>query len=79
MVPTEGGCGVASGGGSAVRAAVPGAGAWIYVAGARVSGAEGRFPETGAEVVLLGAECCYLAGEVLDLLQMCDVVGVDQR
>jgi hypothetical protein len=73
MVPAEGGSGVASRGGSAVWSAIPGAGAGI-------SGAEGRVPEAGAEVVLLGVESRHLAGEVLDLLQKCGVVGgvVDQ-
>jgi hypothetical protein len=80
MVPAEGGCGVASGGGSAVWLAFPGAGAGISGAGTRVPGAEERVPEAGAEAVLLGAECRHLEGEVLDLLQKCGVVGgLDQR
>jgi hypothetical protein len=74
MVPAEGGCGVASGGGSAIRATVPGAGAVISGAGARVPGAERRDPESGVEVVLLGAGCRHLAGEVLDRLKKCGVV-----
>jgi hypothetical protein len=41
----------------------------------RGSDAGARNPEAGAEVVLLGAECHRLAGEVLDLLQKCGVVG----
>jgi hypothetical protein len=80
MVPAEGGCGVASGKGSAVRSAIPGAGARIYDAGARVPGGEGSVPEAGAEAVLLGAECHHLSGEVLDLLQKCGIVGgLDRR
>jgi hypothetical protein len=75
MVPAEGGCGVASGRGSAVWSAISGAGAGIFGAGTSVSGAEGRVPEAGAEAVLLGAECRHLAGEVPDLLQKCGVVG----
>jgi hypothetical protein len=75
MVPAEGGCGVASGGGSAVRSAIPGTGARISGAGTRVPGAEGKVPEAGAEAVLLGAECRHVAEEVLDLLQKCGVVG----
>jgi hypothetical protein len=55
--------------GSAVRAAVPVAGAGISGAGARLPGAEGRVPETDAEAVLLGAECRHLVGKVLDLLR----------
>jgi hypothetical protein len=74
-VPAESGCGVAPGGGPAVRSAIPGARAGIYGAGTRVPGAEGRVPEAGAEAVLLGAEYRHLAGEVLDLLQKCSVVG----
>jgi hypothetical protein len=54
MVPAEGGCGVGSGGGSAVWSAIPGAGAGISGAGTRIPGAEGRIPEAGAEVVQLG-------------------------
>jgi hypothetical protein len=79
MVLTVGGCVVASGGGSAVLVAVPGAGAGITGAGARVPVAERRVSKTGAEAVLLGAECRHLAGEVIDLLQKCGVVegGVD--
>jgi hypothetical protein len=42
MVPAEDGCGVASGGGSAVRSAIPGAAAGISGAGTRVPRAEGR-------------------------------------
>jgi hypothetical protein len=49
--------------------------AGIYGAGTRVSGAEGRVPEAGAEVFLLGVKCRHLVGEVLDLLQKCGVVG----
>jgi hypothetical protein len=75
MVPAEGGCGVASGRGSAVWSAIPGAGVWIPGAGTRVPGAVGRVPEAGAETVLLGAECRHLAGEVVDLLQKCGVGG----
>jgi hypothetical protein len=67
MVPAEGGCGVASGGGSAVWSAIPGAGVWMPGAGSRVPGAVGR--------VLLSAECRHLAREVVDLLQKCGVVG----
>jgi hypothetical protein len=75
MIPAEGGCDVVLGRGTAVRAAVPVAGAGISGAGARVLGAEGKVPEAGAESVLLGAECCHLAGEVLSFLQKCGVVG----
>jgi hypothetical protein len=50
MVLAEDVCGVNPGGGSAVRSAIPVAGAGISGAGIRVSGA-------GAESVLLGAEC----------------------
>jgi hypothetical protein len=75
MVPADGGCGVASGGGSAVWSAIPGAGVRIPGAGTRVPGAEGTVPEAGAETVLLGAECRHLAEEVVDLLQKCGVVG----
>jgi hypothetical protein len=75
MVPAEGGCGVASGGGSAVWSAIPGAGARIRGAGTRVLGAEGRVPEAGSEAVLLGAECHHLAGVVLELVQKCGVDG----
>jgi hypothetical protein len=42
MVPAEGGCGVASGGGSAVWSAIPGARVRIPGAGTRIPGAEGR-------------------------------------
>jgi hypothetical protein len=58
-----------------VLAAVPGAKAGISGTGMRVSGAEERVPEAGAEAVLLGAECHHLTGEVLDLLLKCGVVG----
>jgi hypothetical protein len=74
MVPAEGGCGVALGGGSAARSAIPGARVGISGAGTRVPGAEGRVPEAGAKAVLLGAECRHLAGEVLDFLQKCGVI-----
>jgi hypothetical protein len=73
MIAAECGCGVASGGESAVWTAIPGAG--IFGGGTRVPGVEGRVPEAGAEAVLLGAECRHLAGEVLDLLQKCGVGG----
>jgi hypothetical protein len=43
-------------------------------AGTRVTGA-GGVPEASAETVLLSAECRHLAGEVVDLLQNCGVVG----
>jgi hypothetical protein len=55
MVPAEAGCSAISGGGSAARAAVP--------------GAEARIPDAGAKAVLFATECCHLAGEVLDPLQ----------
>jgi hypothetical protein len=71
MVPAEGGCGVASGEGSAVWWAIPGAGVPIPGAGTRVPGAEGRVPEADAETVHLGAECRHMAREVVDLLQKC--------
>jgi hypothetical protein len=32
-------------------------------------------PGAGAKAVLLSVECCHLAGEVLDPLQKCGVVG----
>jgi hypothetical protein len=80
MIPAEGGCGVASGGVSAVWSAIPGPGVRIPGAGTRVPGPEGRVLEAGVEMVLFGAECRELAREVVDLLQKCDVVGgVDQR
>jgi hypothetical protein len=47
----------------------------ISGAGTRILGAERRISDAGAEAVLLGAECRHLAGEVLDLLQKCGVVG----
>jgi hypothetical protein len=75
VLAAEIGYGVALGGGSAVWSKIPGAGAGISDAGTRVPGAEGRVPEAGAETVLLGAECRHLAGEVVDLLQKCGVVG----
>jgi hypothetical protein len=75
MVPAEGGCGVASGGGSAVWSAIPGAGVRMPCAGTRVPGAEGRVLWAGPETVLPGAECRHLAGEVVDLLQKCGVGG----
>jgi hypothetical protein len=75
LVPAEGGYGVATGGGSSVWSAIPGAGVRIPGAGTRVAGAEGRVPEAGAETVLLGAECRHLAREFVDLLQKCGVVG----
>jgi hypothetical protein len=68
MVPAEGGCSVISGRGSAACTAVPGAGAGI-------PGDEARVPEAGAKAIVLGAECCHLAGEVLNPLQKCSVVG----
>jgi hypothetical protein len=60
MVPAKGGCSIISGGSGAL-AAVPGAGPGI--------------PGAGAKVGQLMAECCYLAGEVLDKLQKCVGVG----
>jgi hypothetical protein len=67
MVPAEDECSIISGGDSAARTAVPGAVAGI--------------PGAGAKAVLLGADCCQLAGEVLDPLQKYGVVGggVNQR
>jgi hypothetical protein len=61
--------------GTSVWSAIPGAGVWIPRAGTRVPGAVGKVPEDGVETVLLGAECRHLAREVVDLLQMCGVVG----
>ena len=55
-VPAESGCSVISGGGSASRTALPGAG-------------------VGAKVGQLDAECCHLAGKVLDTLQECLALG----
>jgi hypothetical protein len=75
MVPAEGGCCVALGRECAVCSAIPVAAAGNSSAGPRVPGAEGRVPEAGAKAVLLGAECRRLAGEVLDFLQKCGVVG----
>jgi hypothetical protein len=61
MVPVEGGCSVVFRWGSAARVAVPGAGAGIL--------------GDGAKVGQLGAECCHLAGKVLDTLQKCVALG----
>jgi hypothetical protein len=74
MVTAEGACSIISEGGSATRTAVSGAGAGIPGAGAKVPGAQVRVLEGGAKAVLLGGECCHLAGEVLDPLQKCGVV-----
>jgi hypothetical protein len=61
MVPTEDGCGVASGGVSAVWSAIPGSGRLVLEPGSlKVRGG-----------VLLGAECRHLAGEVVNHLQKC--------
>jgi hypothetical protein len=55
VIPASVGCRVILGWGSVARAAGPGAGAGI--------------PGTAAKVGQLGAECCHLVREVLDLLQ----------
>jgi hypothetical protein len=57
-------------GGSAARAAVHGTGAGILGAGEKVDS------KAGAKVGPLGAECCHLAGEVLDTLQSYVAFGV---
>jgi hypothetical protein len=75
MVPAEDECGVASGGGSTVWSAIPGAGDRIPGAGIWVPGAEGRVSEAGTETVPLGTECRHLPREVVVLLQKCGVVG----
>jgi hypothetical protein len=48
---------------------VPGAGARIPGVGVEVG------PGSGVEIGQLGAECCNLAGEVLDVLQKCTDLG----
>jgi hypothetical protein len=48
MVPAGGGCGVASGGGSAVWSAIPGAGARISGAGTRVLGGSLKLLRVGS-------------------------------
>ena len=45
---------------------IPGARVWV-------SGDEARVPEIGAKAVLLGAECSYPVGVVLDHLKKCSV------
>jgi hypothetical protein len=75
IVLAEDGCGVTSGGGSAVWWAIPGTAVRIPGSGSRVPGAGGSVPEGGAETVLLGAECHHLTREVFDLLQKCGVFG----
>jgi hypothetical protein len=74
-VPKESGCGVDSGGGSAIRAVVSWAGLGISGTGVGVSGAEGRIRKPGAEAFLLGTECRHLLEEVLDPLLRCDAAG----
>jgi hypothetical protein len=69
MVPAGGGCSIILGWWSVAQAAVPGAAARIPGVGAEVS------PGSGVEVGQLGAECCHLAGEVLDVLQKCTDLG----
>jgi hypothetical protein len=65
---SRGECSVISERGSAVRTAVHGAEAGIH-------GDEARVPDVSAKAVLFGAECYHLAGEVVDSMQKCGVVG----
>jgi hypothetical protein len=74
-VPAGCGCGVASGGASLSRAAVPGARTGISGVEAMVPGGDTGDLEAGAKTVLLSAECCLLAREVLDPPKKCGAVG----